>query len=285
MRPDTDSPRLRRHLATLCVVGLLLVAGCGGAAGPGTANATVTDGTTTEATAEPTVSVDSLSLAAFPPGVTAEGVSNQTQLLDAHRTALVRTPGTVRVSTNATIGPRSFETQTTTAATVGVDRVRYEARATGDLGNNQSRTETLIYANATNVTQRVTADGEVQLANVRERTELFDRALGGFATAANPIGGMLSRGEFRVANVTRRGDTRVFTLRADSYVESQLVAAENVTGYTATIQIAGDGGVLAASERIEDREAAAFGGYQFDYRFRASEVSPEPFVPNTTVER
>lgn len=286
MRPDTDGLR-RRHLATLCVVGLLLVAGCGGAAGPDTANRTVADGTVTDGTTTETATpaVDSLPAAAFPPGVTAAGVQNETQLLGAHRQALVRTPGVIQTGTNATLLDRSFGTRTTTVATAGVDRLRYESRATGDLGDNQSRTETVVYANATNVTQRVTADGEVQLANTRQRTELFERALAGFATATNPIRGLLTRGDFRVANVTHQGETRVFTLRADSYTDSRLVAAENVTSYTATIQIAADGGVLAASERIEGREAADFGSYQFDYRFRPGEVSPEPFVPNATVGR
>jgi hypothetical protein len=63
------------------------------------------------------------------------------------------------------------------------------------------------------------------------------------------------------------------------------VATENVTSYTATIQIAEDGGVLAASEQIAGREGADFGSYRFDYEFRAGEVSPEPFVPNATVGR
>ncbi len=286
MRPDTDGPR-RRHLAILCVVGLLLVAGCGGAAGPDTANRTVTDGTVTDGTTTETgAAVDSLPAGAFPPGVTAAGIQNETQLLGAHRQALLRTPGTIRTTTNMTLADRSFRTQTTTVATAGVDRIRYEARGAGDLGNNHSRTETIIYGNATNVTQRVTADGEVQLANVRGRAELFERAFVGFATATSPIRGLLTRGgEFRVVNVTRQGETRMFTLRADSYAGDRLAAAENVTSYTATVQIAADGGVLAASERIEGREAADFGGYRFDYRFRPGAVSPEPFVPNATVGR
>ncbi|ERH13550.1 MAG: hypothetical protein J07HB67_02590, partial [halophilic archaeon J07HB67] len=141
MRSDTNGPRLRRHLATLCVVGLLLVAGCGGAAGPDTTTETGVDGTPTGTVTE-TTTTDSPA-AAFPPGVTAAGVGNQTRLLEAHRAALVRTPGTVRVSTNVTIGSRSIETRTTTVATAGVDRVRYEGRGTGDLSDNRSRTETL----------------------------------------------------------------------------------------------------------------------------------------------
>lgn len=268
MNAHTDGSRGRPRLATLCVVALLLVAGCGAATGPDDAGATTN--TTREATAA-TVAADAL-----PPGVSRDGVTNATRLLETHRQASLGTPGRTLTATNATLGGRTLQTETTTTATANLSRVRYDSRATGDLGDDQRSRRTVLYANATNVTQRVTVDGEVRLSNVRARSEAFELALTGFATASNPLRGLLSRGDYRLTNVTRTGGGRVYTLRADSYGGGQLVAAENVTSYAATVRVTDAGVVVSARERIEGRETAAFGSYQFRYRFQPGAVTPEP---------
>lgn len=277
MQSHTDGPHSRPGLATLCVVALLLVAGCGATTDAGGTDApnttSVTDGRTATVAA-----------ADLPPGVARDGVENATSLLDSHRRSLLATPGVVVTTTNATLAGRSLQTRATTTATANLSRVRYDSRATGDLGNNQTSRRTVVYANTTNVTQRVTADGEVRLANVRPRSETFELALSGFATAANPLRGLLSRGDYRLTNVTRTGDTPVYTLRADSYAGGQLAAAENVTRYTATVRVTAGGVVVAADERIEGRQTASLGSYRFSYRFRPGSVSPEP-VGNVTAPR
>ena len=267
MNARTDGSRGRPRLATLCVVALLLVAGCGAATGPDDAGAT----TATNTTGATAVTADAL-----PSGVTRDGVTNATRLLETHRQALVGTPGRTLTATNATLAGRTVQTETTTTATANLSRVRYDSRATGDLGNDQRSRRTVVYANATNVTQRVTADGEVRLSNVRARSETFELALTGFATASNPLRGLLSRGDYQITNVTRTGDSRVYTLRADSYVGGRLAAAENVTSYAATVRVTDTGVIVSARERIEGREAAAFGSYQFRYRFQPGAVTPEP---------
>ncbi|WP_226012361.1 DUF7537 family lipoprotein [Halomicrobium salinisoli] len=79
-----------RTLATLCVVGLVLLAGCGGLSGDAaeTPVSNETDGQNATPTGTPTESAGSVEEFAYPAGANADGFGNVSDLADAHGEAL-----------------------------------------------------------------------------------------------------------------------------------------------------------------------------------------------------
>lgn len=300
LRDEPLRPRSRTW-TTLALLAVVVLAGCAGA-GPTTQtptdSATATPstgltptangtGTTTGAVTETDTNNDADTTddlaASRPPGVDEDGVGNLTKLVLAHRESVVATPGVVEGHTNVTRGNRTVVADTTAVATANLTRVRYESQATADSESGTMNKTTVLYGNETSVAQRVVLDGEVRLANVKNRSFLFDRALTGLATAQNPVRGLLKRGNFSVVGVEEIDGTSVVTLEAEGYNGGRLASAESVREYTATVRITENGLVLSASEEIVGTEDARLNYYEYAYSFTADSVDPEPLViENTT---
>jgi len=198
------------------------------------------------------------------------------QVLSAHQSQVAARPGTVETHTNATIGNRTVLADVTVNATADLTRVRYEGRSVTRSANETVNRTTILYGNETAVAQHVTADGNVTLANTKNRSDVFDRALRGLATATNPIRGVLSRGEFTVTDVGQVQGTSVIVLRADAYTGKNLVRAENVRQYEATIRVTTNGTVLSANESLVGTTDAEMEYYRFSYDFDPRPVDPDP---------
>ncbi|MFB6175677.1 MAG: hypothetical protein ABEI99_00770 [Halobaculum sp.] len=283
MARDTEETT-RSTVAVAAVAVVVLLAGCSGVGNQSTPRSTTTDSQTPTAAA--TSTDRPVSAATLPPGVNSTGVENASRLVAAHESAVIREGGRVETTTNATLGAGPILSETERTATPNLTTVRYDARVTGEGVAGASVREVTIYGNETSVRQRVTVDGNVTTATVRNRTDTFDVALVGLATARNPVRGALRRGNFSVTGVERTDEGAVLTLRADEYDGGRLVAPANVSGYTATVRVTTDGLVRSVSERIEPVDGVAFGGYRFDYQYRAADSPPEPPTPaNATAGR
>jgi hypothetical protein len=141
---------------------------------------------------------------------------------------------------------------------------------------------TILYGNETAVAQHVTADGNVTLANTKNRSDVFDRALRGLATATNPLRGVLRRGEFTVTEVEQVHGTPVIVLQADAYSGGNLMRAENVKQYEATVRITANGTVLSASESVVGTTNSRTQHYRFSYEFTPQPVDPSPLNTDRT---
>lgn len=94
----------RKPVAAVALVLVVVLAGCGGSGQPDPGTETPSPGpeSTPTATATPTPSTSNL-FESMPPGVSEEGVTNRTALLDAHANALDGTAVTVEVDFRLTV--------------------------------------------------------------------------------------------------------------------------------------------------------------------------------------
>ncbi|QLH77869.1 hypothetical protein HZS55_11415 [Halosimplex rubrum] len=211
------------------------------------------------------------------------GVRNVTRLVHTHQANVIETAGVVTHTTNSTLRDGALVATVRAAAEPNLTRVRYVSRSHRVVDGERRNRTSVIAANGTAVRQYTVAGGNVSLDNTRNRTELFDRALRGLSTAANPLRGTLRRGNFSVADVDERDDATVVTLRADRYAGGQLYDAENVASYDATVRITTDGLIRSATERVVSRVDGNERRYGFTYRFEPRSVDL-PRVPQVPAE-
>jgi hypothetical protein len=220
--------------------------------------------------------------ATLPSGISRNGIENVSQVLSVHQSQLATRPGTVKTHTNATLGNRTVLADVTVNATSNLTRVRYEGRSQTRTPNETGNRTTILYGNETAVVQRVTVDGNVTLANTKNRSDVFDRALRGLATATNPLRGVLRRGEFTVTEVDQVHGTSVIVLQADAYSGGNLARAENVEQYEATVRVTANGTVLSASESVVGTTNSRTQHYRFSYEFTPQPVDPSPLNTDRT---
>ena len=213
--------------------------------------------------------------ATLPSGISRDGIENRSRVLSVHQAQLAARSGTVTTHTNATLGNRTVLADVTVNATSDLTRVRYEGQSVTRTPNETVNRTTILYGNETTVAQYVSVDGNVTLANTKNRSDVFDQALRGLATATNPLRGVLRRGEFSVTEVGQVNGTSVIVLRADTYTGGNLMPAENVDQYEATVRITANGTVLSASESVVGTKNSKTQYYRFSYEFTPQPVDPD----------
>lgn len=286
---------------TLGLVVLLCLAGCGSVsdsqatpdsttlatnesttvASPSSVASTTRPTATPPSTATSSPSSTPATVEQVPVGINSEGVENVSAVIAGHEARLVATPGVVTHSTNATLGGRSVVASVRVAATSNLTRVRYVSRAEASTENGTRTVVEAITANETTVGQYAAVNGNVTLDNRQNRSGVFEMALPGLSTAANPLRGTLSRGEFTVTNVTTVDGTDLVTLRSDRYVGERPLASSNVANYTATVQVTESGLIRSATERIVGTVDGDRRYYIYTYRFAPMTVDlpPSPRIP------
>ncbi|MFC7166053.1 hypothetical protein [Halospeciosus flavus] len=253
---------------------MLILAGCAGLSPP--TNAT--------SVAQPTASPNSTTnqpvhaeLDQLPAGLNESGVANVSRVVAAHQANVARQPGQIVSRTNGSLGGLVVVANTTAVATANLTQIHYESQSVTYRPNRTTNRTTIITANATAMSQRVVVDGNVTLANTRNRTAAFDRALRGLSTATNPIRGALQRGNYTIAAVSTADGRQVITLRSTTYAGGKLFDDENVTQYNATIRLTQNGTVLSVTERIEGTTAGHKRHYYYSFEF-----TPKPVTPDLT---
>lgn len=231
-------------------------------------------------TASPTTPNTTL-LDQFPAGLTDTGLSNVTQMIRAHQTTAIKTPGVVTHRTHTNASTISIAASVRVAAERNLTRVQYVAQGQRITRNGTQNTTTAITANETSVRQYTVTDGNVTLDNRRNRTELFNRGLRGLSTARGPLQGALNRGNFTVTNVSKVDNTTSVVLRADQYAGGQRYNAQNIVTYNATVRITASGLIRSATERIVTERNENKRQYNFRYKFKPQSVNlpQRPQVP------
>lgn len=227
-----------RALLTVLCVALVLLAGCSGVGGDGTAtpdgNGTVApNGTTTPAETGDNETEETAGLEELPPGVSEDGVSDTAALIDAHDAAIADR-GAV-VVTNVTVDSSTGTVQSNATTTFGAD-------GTIDVERSQSfgasTFEVYQYTNGTISAVR-------QVTPSVERRSVF--TAGGYVerqAGANGLRPYISAGEFSV--VETGSDT--VTLAADGVATDAgngSGVGGNFTAYEATMVVDGDGRILS----------------------------------------
>jgi hypothetical protein len=287
---------VRRALQTVAVVTLLLVAGCSGPSGQTTTTApdadhaspTTTDGSTPDpATDRPTATqttdrpatVDrpandsTPDAAVYPPGVSADGVTNVTALVSAHRTSVVTDGATMRTTTrvdgsaNGTaIRVRGNETA---RLAPGATRLRWTVGATTTRGNETGVLDERYWASESVLVSRVaSADGNVTV-NVRNRSATLERVVVSAAAKSRIVTPTLSNADYEVANVTERDGRRVTTLVARN---GTYRGPRPVTTYDATVTVAASGRVLSLDRTWETADTS----YHDEYVWTAATPVEKP---------
>ncbi|WP_435130062.1 hypothetical protein [Halobaculum sp. D14] len=261
-------PRQSLHAySLLALVVLVAFAGCSGLGGQATSTPAATT-TTADAVTES-------ELALLPHGLSEDGVTNATLLAERHETNVVGMPGKIVMRTNASLLDRTVHANTTATATANLTEVAYESQGVTTGPNVSMTRSTTIMANETAIRQHVVVNGNTTLANTRNLTAGFDRALRGLTTGVNPLRGIFKRGNFTVTNITETERGHVIVLKANEYTSGKLYDAANVSDYHATVRMTANGTVLKANEYIQGTEAANRRHYRFSFEFIPEYVNPD----------
>ncbi|MUV61712.1 hypothetical protein [Halobacterium sp. CBA1126] len=241
----------------VAAVALVVLAGCNGVGpAPGT-----------ERPPEPT----------YPPGVTADGVSNATALVDAHREHVVAHGAVVRSNSTTAIRiageVRAVETTATARATPDLTRIHVVSRGVRVSGNETTAGRFEVYANETTVLRRMQYGNETSV-----RAESRD---GGAplvverVVQAQHLRGALDSLEFAVVDTERRDDRTVTTLSADETTLSGDAPSRNA----ATLEVAASGRVLSLSVTRDRNTTTPVGRRTLDVTWAdATTVEPPEWV-------
>ncbi|RXK46222.1 hypothetical protein [Halorientalis pallida] len=252
---------MRRALQTVAVVTLLLAAGCSGPNGQTTTTApdvapatpTQTDGSTPDPTTTDRPSTvdgpanDSVPDAkAYPPGVLADGVTNVTALVSAHRSSVVADGATMRTTTrtDGTVDGTAIRIRGNETARLAptASHLRWSAGATTTRGNETGVLDERYWVNESVLVSRVAApDGNVTV-NVQNRSAALDRVVVSAATKARILRSALSNADYDVRNVTEQDGRTVTTLVARN---GTYRGQRPVSTYDATVSVAASGRVLS----------------------------------------
>lgn len=245
---------MERPAAALLLVALVALAGCTG----------VTDQTTTATTAEPTTppttDVDAASTttdaptttgtpldpasADLPPGVTAAGVENASQLLAAHRDALAASGFRFRLEANTSFGAGEVSHRTGNGTvSEGLAPLRLQSRTRRSADGQTLQRETDTWANESVALTRYHTDARTRYAQRSvvngttgtDATSARTVSLARLATQSHIVQLALRAGEYEVAGVEIRDGTTLTTLRATAV--SGQSSVENVSEYESTLVV------------------------------------------------
>ncbi|WP_225333390.1 DUF7537 family lipoprotein [Halomicrobium urmianum] len=243
-----------RTLAMLCVVGLVLLAGCGGLSG-GSAETPVsneTDGGTATPTGTPTESAGSVDEFAFPAGTSADGFGNVSDLTSAHGDTLegqdvesrYRSESWERDASGNQSSLRSVFTAdvrsdveaerallTTNVSYVGQGRVQ-----------TVSLTTSLTTANET-YTRSVDRAGNASYSVDTPSTGFATRHASISATGIRPV---LESASWNATEVTRRNGTKVVRYEPTAVTTDDQATNENAANLTGQVLVDEDGVVHGA---------------------------------------
>ncbi len=262
-----------RTLATLCVVGLVLLAGCGGLSGDGaeTPVSNETDGQTANGT--PTESAGSVDEFAYPAGASADGFGNVSALTLAHGEVLrgqdvESTYRSVSWERDAsgnqsslrqvlTADVRSaFESEralvTTNVSYVGQGRVQ-----------TVSLTTSLTTANET-YTRSVGRSGNASYSVDTPSTDFATRHARISATGIQPI---LENARWNATGVTRRNGTELVRYEPTAITTDDQATNENAANLTGQVLVDEDGVVHGAELGfvVSDNESQGSQVVRYDY--------------------
>lgn len=273
-----SSTNPRQLAATVALVALLVLAGCGGPTDSASTPAPTTPTTATPtATPSPTVSPTSTATPAptnaeqLAPGITAAGVVNASVTAAAHESRAAATPGVSTLATNVSLDSQQLRTHERAVATANLTRVNFVARYTTV---NEANTTEFVSANATTVRNFVRANGTVRLNSYQNRTDTFDTVLRSLATDARVIEQLLTRGNFSVESVTVDGESMV-RLTTETYAGTQYDPA-TVESYEARVLVSPDGLVHSAREQLVLTDTAPLDSQHRRYQFTAQSVDLPP---------
>jgi hypothetical protein len=221
---------------------------------------------------------DSTETTPYPPGVTADGVSNASALVDAHRDH-VTTHGAVVTSNGTTtvrIGgePRTVETNATARSTPNLTRIHVVSWGVRVSGNETAPERYEVYANETTVLERIAYENETSV-RVERRGDapiVVERVV-----RAQPLRAALESLDFEVVGTERRNGRTVTTLSADETTLSDDDPSRNA----ATLEVAASGRVLSLSTVRDQNTTTAVGRRTLDVTWsNATTVEPPAWVRN-----
>ncbi len=219
---------------------------------------------------------DSTDTTPYPPGVTADGVSNASALVDAHSDH-VTTHGAVVTSNGTTIvriggEPRTVETSATARATPNLTRIHVVSWGVRVSGNETAPERYEVYANETTVLQRIEYENETSV-RVERRGDapiVVERVV-----RAQPLRSALESLNFEVVGTERQHGRTVTTLSADETTLSDDTPSQNA----ATLEVAASGRVLSLSTVRDQNTTTAVGRRTLDVTWaNAKTVEPPAWV-------
>lgn len=222
---------------------------------------------------------DSTETTPYPPGVTADGVSNASALVDAHRDH-VTTHGAVVTSNGTTTvrfggEPQTVETNATARATPNLTRIHVVSWGVRVSGNETAPERYEVYANETTVLQRIAYENETSV-RVERRGEsapiVVERVV-----RAQPLRSALESLDLEVLGTERRNGRTVTTLSADETTLNGDTPSRNA----ATLEVAASGRVLSLSTIRDQNTTTAVGRRTLDVTWaNATTVEPPAWVQN-----
>lgn len=260
-----------RTLATLCVVGLVLLAGCGGLSG-GSADTPVSN-ETDGGTATPTESAGSVEEFAYPAGASADGFGNVSDLTSAHGESLrgqdvesrYRSESWERDASGNQSSLRSvftadvrsnFEAErallTTNVSYVGQGRVQ-----------TVSQTTSLTTANET-YTRSVDREGNASYSVDTPSTDFATRHASVSATGIRPI---LESANWNATAVTRSNGTTVVRYEPTAVTTDDQATNENAANLTGHVLV-DENGVVHEAELgfvVSGNESQSSQVVRYDY--------------------
>lgn len=225
----------------------------------------------------------------LPPGVGNEGVTNESALVDGHRTAVNETGATLALESEYGVNDSYGSTQSTTS-TFGAGVTPFRLRTTGTYadGNETVRYVSDQWANETVLLSKV---------GYANRTEYTKQYLNNTAGPADPfseglprryveeqatgealVEGTLSLGNFTVESTERVGDETLTTLTATGVDESEVNGSIAVERFDATLVVNEDGRVRTLNTSVSYEQNGTTYAYSYDLELLAT-GDAEPLEP------
>ncbi|WP_254537271.1 DUF7537 family lipoprotein [Halomarina litorea] len=252
-----------RALSVVAVALLLVVAGCGSPGGSGTPT-----GTADSPTASPASTTGNDSGAASLPGVTDGQLTDPAALADAHEAALLNDSFETRLVVNAT---ERVPTSSNGSAVVNTSTLQQVVAEEGGrpyqyrLQNRKLGSQFDVWAN-----------DSVEVTRAMQGGTVFQYKFGqpqstASVTGANVVRSYLSLGNYTVTNTTTRDGATLVTLSADELAADErdglfVRRSENVSNYSSTVVVDGEGRVRSLDVRAEYTVDGKAGAVDVSYR-------------------
>ncbi|MFB6189310.1 MAG: hypothetical protein ABEI57_05455 [Halapricum sp.] len=219
---------MRRVLVALAFASMLVLAGCTGGGGGTTAAPSTTPQTPTAVatTQQGPTNASSIPESAYPPGTSADGVTNASKLLAAHNDALLRTDFATQENTSIDRLAANGTAQSAQRSLLRVDMDTEQATVdllsiTNTTAGKQVR-RTTAFTNGSIVATRTTQNNQT---NYQVRQAQSFRAM---VTNGPRVGGLLSGASFTPVASAQRGNRTLIRFDVTGLNESALPANRSV---------------------------------------------------------